>query len=52
MSVEEVALVCVAVAMWGVWMLGGVQVTVRGFLRETSPQPAGTVADLLAGEQR
>lgn len=34
-------------------MVDGVQVTIRGFQRETAPKPeTSTVADLLAGEQR
>ena len=50
MSVEEVALVCVAVALWGVWMMGGVWWPLGLVLAVAGV--SGAVAGLIAGRRR
>lgn len=53
MSVEDVALVCVAVALGGVWMLGGVWWPLGMMLALVGwgGAVAGLVIDLEGGEQ-
>ena len=50
MSVEDIALACVAVALMGVWMLGGVWWPVGMVLAVAGV--SGAVAGLIAGRRR